>query len=64
MMISLNGEDYTTEAATLDGLLVEAGFATKVATARNGAFVPAGARPDTPIEAGDRIEVLSAMQGG
>ena len=35
-----------------------------VATARNGEFVPAGLRAGTPIQDGDRIEVLAPMQGG
>lgn len=64
MEIILNGETCATEARNLADLLIEQGFAAKVATARNGDFVPAGLRAATPIQQGDRIEVLSAMQGG
>ncbi|GGH44251.1 sulfur carrier protein ThiS [Frigidibacter albus] len=64
MTITLNGAPLQTGATTLADLLHEAGFGPKVATARNGAFVPAGLRASTPITEGDRIEVLAPMQGG
>ncbi len=64
MNITLNGEARQTEAATLSDLLAEQGFGSKVATARNGDFVPAGLRTATPIHDGDRIEVVAPMQGG
>ncbi len=64
MDITLNGEARQTAATTLADLLTEQGFTARVATARNGDFVPAGLRAATPINRGDRIEVLSAMQGG
>lgn len=64
MTITLNGEPRQTAAATLAGLLIEAGFGAKVATARNGEFVSAALRAATPITEGDRIEVVAAMQGG
>ncbi len=64
MHITLNGEARRTKAATLADLLAEQGFGPKVATARNGDFVPAGLRGTTPIAAGDRIEVVAPMQGG
>ena len=38
--------------------------AAPVATAVNGGFVAADLRDQTMIAAGDRIEVLSPMQGG
>lgn len=64
MEIILNGEVKRTAAATLQALLLEQGFGAKVATARNGDFVPLTQRDTTPICKGDRIEVLAAMQGG
>lgn len=64
MDIMLNGVPKHTRADTLESLLREQGFGAKVATARNGDFVPATLRAATPIRQGDRIEVLSAMQGG
>ncbi|RJL18091.1 sulfur carrier protein ThiS [Paracoccus siganidrum] len=64
MNITLNGEARQTEAATLADLLAEQGLNGKLATARNGDFVPAGLRAATPIHDGDRIEVVAPMQGG
>nr|WP_220185127.1 sulfur carrier protein ThiS [Paracoccus sp. S1E-3] len=60
----MNGTPCRTAASTLSALLAERGFGPKVATARNGDFVPASLREATPIGEGDRIEVLAAMQGG
>ncbi|ESW61469.1 MAG: sulfur carrier protein ThiS [Rhodobacter sp. CACIA14H1] len=64
MTIVLNGESRETRAATLADLLHEAGFGPRVATARNGSFVPAGQRMATALQDGDRIEVVAPMQGG
>lgn len=64
MNITLNGSARRTDASTLAELLAECGFGVKVATARNGDFVPAGLRTATPIADGDRIEVVAPMQGG
>ncbi|MDD2868356.1 sulfur carrier protein ThiS [Neomegalonema sp.] len=64
MKIILNGEALETSAADLAELLRERGFGPKVATARQGEFVPAGLRAATPLAEGDRIEVLAPMQGG
>jgi len=64
MNILLNGEGLETRAATLADLLAEQGFGPKVATARNGDFVPAGLRAATALADGDRIEVVAPMQGG
>ncbi len=64
MNITLNGEARQTAAATLADLLAEQGFGPRVATARNGDFVPAGQRATTPLAEGDRIEVVAPMQGG
>ncbi|WP_112309862.1 sulfur carrier protein ThiS [Pseudogemmobacter bohemicus] len=64
MDITLNGEARRTSAATLADLLIEQGLTAKVATAVNGTFVPASLRATTEIGQGDRIEALSAMQGG
>ena len=64
MNITLNGEMRRIHAANLADLLVECGFDGRIATARNGDFVPQTARATTPILDGDRIEVVSPMQGG
>lgn len=63
--ITLNGEPVETTAKTLEELVVKSGFGdARVATALNGAFVAAGQRRQAVINAGDKIEVLSARQGG
>ncbi|OCX61181.1 thiamine biosynthesis protein ThiS [Thioclava sp. SK-1] len=65
MRIELNGASVTTDADDLAELIEEQGFAAAhVATALNGEFVPRGARANTPLRDGVRIEVLSPMQGG
>lgn len=63
--VVFNGRAVSTSAATLDSLLAGQGFAgLKVATALNGDFVPERARGSTKLTGGDRIEVVSARQGG
>ncbi|PZQ50752.1 MAG: thiamine biosynthesis protein ThiS [Rhodovulum sulfidophilum] len=64
MMITLNGAPVATRAASLAELLANEGFGAKVATARNGDFVPAGLRAATRLAEGDRIEVVAPTQGG
>ena len=65
MNIVLNGEPRQVEAAVLNEVLAEVGFADAVvATAVNGSFVTAPARADTVLSEGDRLEVLAPMQGG
>lgn len=63
--IEVNGEPREVAATTLATLLAELGLAeARVATAVNGSFVPAGTRAQRAIMAGDRVEILSPMQGG
>lgn len=63
--ITVNGAGLATAAVTLAELVAEQGLGdAKVATAVNGEFVPARRRTDTPVADGDRIEILSARQGG
>ncbi|MFC7704736.1 sulfur carrier protein ThiS [Plastorhodobacter daqingensis] len=65
MKIEVNGAPQTVSATTLAALLVELDLAeARVATAVNGQFVPAAGRVDQPLSEGDRIEILSPMQGG
>ena len=65
MKLLLNGDPITTEAATLDAVLTENGYAdATVATAVNGDFVPATLRASHALNEGDQIEVLAPMQGG
>ena len=63
--LTINGERQVVEASTLGAALIELGFgAAKVATALNGDFVPAGRRGDVSLKPGDRIEIVTARQGG
>ncbi|MFA5898379.1 MAG: sulfur carrier protein ThiS [Hyphomicrobium sp.] len=63
--ITVNGEAVATSAVTLEALIFERGLeGARIATARNGDFVPARARAVTYIEAGDRIEIVSPRHGG
>ncbi|MGO9170362.1 MAG: sulfur carrier protein ThiS [Rhodomicrobium sp.] len=65
MKITVNGEARTTDARTLAELCGELGLLdAKVATARNGEFVPAKLRAGVSLAEGDAIEVLSPRQGG
>jgi sulfur carrier protein len=63
--ITVNGTPVVTGAGTLATLVAEQGFGdVKVATAVNGDFVPERRRAETALSEGDRIEILSARQGG
>jgi sulfur carrier protein len=65
MKIEVNGEQRELAATNLGPALAELGWAeARVATALNGTFVPTAARDDTALSPGDRLEVLTAMQGG
>lgn len=65
MRIFLNDDVHDVEAATLAGALEALGYGgRKIATAVNGRFVAAPARPVTPLSDGDRVEVVAPMQGG
>lgn len=65
MKIMVNGTPHDVAAQTLDKALTELGFTDpRFATAVNESFVPANLREARMLEAGDRIEILSPMQGG
>jgi sulfur carrier protein len=64
LTVHVNGAAIDVVAVTLAELLVEAGFAGRVATAVNGDFVPERARTETKLKPGDKIEVLTPRQGG
>lgn len=64
MKVTVNGSPQTITADTLAKALDELGYGgARVATALNGAFVPATARA-TPLAEGDQIEILAPRQGG
>jgi sulfur carrier protein len=65
LTLVVNGERRKTHASTLAALLDELGYAgQKVATARNGEFVPAKLRSDMQLEPDDQIEIVAPRQGG
>lgn len=65
MKLTVNGEARQVTSATLAALLDELNYAPDfLATARNGEVVPAAERSRCTLENGDRIEILSPMQGG
>jgi sulfur carrier protein len=68
MQITLNGENRdVSEAASLVDVLETLKLppdARGVAIALEGAVVPRGAWPDVRLEPGQRVEVLTAAQGG
>jgi sulfur carrier protein len=65
MRLIVNGAALEVEAETLSAALdaLDYGGAT-VATAVNGAFVPATARVNQRLADGDRIEIVAPRQGG
>jgi sulfur carrier protein len=61
----VNGEAREVAAATLDKALDELGHGGRiVATALNGVFAPVRKRAETALKEGDRLEILTPMQGG
>ncbi|MEQ1613241.1 MAG: sulfur carrier protein ThiS [Hyphomicrobiaceae bacterium] len=63
--LTVNGERRSLSATTLAELLAEVGYGdAKVATARNGDFVPERKRAATRLVDGDSIEIVSPRQGG
>ncbi|MHA7773118.1 sulfur carrier protein ThiS [Roseibium sp. M-1] len=65
MKLIINGEDREVASTTLAALLEELAYDHDfLATARNGDLVIAEERSACSLAAGDRIEILSPMQGG
>ncbi|KAB8125145.1 sulfur carrier protein ThiS [Komagataeibacter medellinensis] len=66
MQIMVNDERRDVVAVTLAAVLTELGYATtsRVATAVDGRFVPAGQRAAMALHEGARVEILAPMQGG
>ena len=64
--ISLNGERIATQAATLQGLLLERGYDLKnaFACAINSGFVPRPQWPERTLQGGDKIDVVTPITGG
>ncbi|GAA3025197.1 sulfur carrier protein ThiS [Kitasatospora sp. NPDC058063] len=64
--LTVNGEPRRVSATTTLAEVVAAVSAanTGVAAALNEAVVPRGSWPGTALAGGDRIEILTAVQGG
>ena len=65
--IEVNGEREALSVTTLSGLLDARGITVSVrgvAIALNGAVVPRTAWTNTPLHAGDTVEIVHAKQGG
>jgi sulfur carrier protein len=64
--VTVNGEPREVPAGTTVGQVVATvtELATGVAAAVNGEVVPRRSWPATPVRDGDRVEVVTAVQGG
>ena len=65
--IHVNGEARETSAATLVQLLDQLDLgdtSTGLAVAVNGAVVPRSEWAGHPLQSGDRVEIVGAVQGG
>ena len=64
--ISLNGQKVTTDAVTLQALLLAQGYdlASAFACAVNNGFVPRTQWPERSLKSGDRIDVITPIAGG
>ena len=63
--ISVNGLRREVCAATVAAALSELGYGcAKVATALNGAFLPAANRASAQLADGDQLEIVAARAGG
>jgi sulfur carrier protein len=66
-VITLNGEPRERDGATITELLTDLGVETRargVAVAVNGEVVPRADWARHQVADGDRVEALTAMQGG
>lgn len=65
MEILLNGKPLALDApATLADAVAAAQIPPPFAAALNGRFVPRAAHADTPLSAGDRIDLVQPVTGG
>ena len=65
LTITLNGAATGVHATTLAELVASLGLAGKrIAVERNGEIVPRSRYADTPLAAGDRLEIVGAVGGG
>lgn len=62
MNLTVNGQPRTSDARTVAELVGEP--RRGLAVALNGEVVPRTGWPATPLRDGDRVEILTAAQGG
>ena len=65
--VEVNGRPEEVAAETVASLLAEKGVdagGRGIAVALNGAVVPRGRWAQTPVRAGDAVEIVQAKQGG
>lgn len=64
--LSINGEDRQFPAAlTVAGLIDQLGYTGKrIAVEKNGEIVPKSLHAGTPLNSGDRLEIVVAVGGG
>jgi sulfur carrier protein len=66
-IIRVNGEEEPLHAQSVAGLLAQKEISTDmrgIAVAVNGRVIPRADWPNTPLSAGDAIEIVLARQGG
>lgn len=66
MQIILNGEAFVLEQEpTLAGLVQQLELqGRRIAVELNREIIPRGAYPSTPLQEGDRVEIVHAIGGG
>ncbi|MEI9806177.1 MAG: sulfur carrier protein ThiS [Pseudolabrys sp.] len=65
MLVVVNGEGREIAARTVAGLLGEMDYeGRQIAIAVNYQVVPRGRWAETPLNDGDRIEIITPRQGG
>jgi sulfur carrier protein len=66
IQVTVNGQPREVPAGTtvVQAVAAVTGQATGVAAAVNGDVLPRRAWPATPLRDGDRVEVVTAVQGG
>lgn len=67
MRVTVNGAEREIAApgASVADLVREMGFeGRRIAVERNGAIVPKSRYAETPLEHGDRLEIVGAVGGG
>ena len=63
--VTVNGVAREVAARSVDDLVAALGLAGKrIAVERNGEIVPRSRYADTPLAAGDRLEIVGAVGGG